>query len=125
LTTARALLFAAASAMFANGIIPCDPAAPTRPSAERCTPCCRSRSSSGRSLLLIGPFGADPRWRTIRRITIALAVYATITMLILFAWHASGIASWGLVQRLNLLGLVTWYLLTANHLRSVLAQRRA
>ena len=127
-TAARMLLFVAASAMFANGIIPCDPGCSNTTFLGALHSVLSFPFFLGTiaaMLLLIGPFGADPRWRTMRRITIALAVYATITMLMLFAWRASGIASWGLVQRLNVLGLVTWYLLTADHLRSVLAQRRA
>ena len=126
LTAARALLLLAAAAMFANGIIPCDAA-------------CGNTTLQGTlhsvlsfpfflgtiaaMFLLIGPFGNDARWRPIRRTVIAIAVYALVTTLMLFAWRAAGIASWGLVQRLIVIGIVAFYAISTNQLRLALAKR--
>jgi len=57
-------------------------------------------------LLLIGPFGADAREACDTPGDIALAVYAIITMLMLFAWRASDNRVLGSRKRLNVLGLV-------------------
>jgi cytochrome c oxidase assembly factor CtaG len=72
--------------------------------------------------LLIGPFANDQRWRPLRRAVLVIAVYASVTMLALFAWRAAGIASWGMVQRLNVIGLLAFYALVANQLRSLSAR---
>jgi hypothetical protein len=122
LAAARTILVIGAAAMAVNAIIPCDAS-------------CANTTLQGTlhsvisfpfflgtiaaMLLLLVPFRNDPNWRAVYRISAALGIYAVVMTIALFAVRASGLPLFGLAQRLIVIGLVGWYLVTVGQLRKV------
>jgi hypothetical protein len=127
LSAAIVLLFVAAGAMFVNSIIPCDPGCGNTTALGTLHSVLSFPFFLGTiaaMLLLLVPFRNDPSWRPIYRISLVLCVYAVVTTVALFAVRASGLPFFGLAQRLIVIGLVGWYLITVRQLRKIVEPLR-
>ncbi len=119
---ALAMLSLACLTIFVNAIVPCEPG-------------CGNTTVLGvihnvvsfpfflgtliAMLLLIEPFQRDIRWRAISRTTAAITVASVVGMLALFIVRGTQLPLTGIVQRLDVIGIVAWFLITVNHMRGI------